>query len=197
LSTIPSDDDCIRILQESGTPNRVIRHTCLVMVLASAIAERCGGDIPLVRAGGLLHDLGRSRTHGVGHAVEGARLAREKGLPEAVVLIIQKHMGAGFTSSEAEEMGLPPGDYMPSTLEEKIVCHADNLVSGHSYMSSQQTYKEMVDKGYPATAERMRAMHAELSALCKKDIDKVVQEIEINKVEGPCKVFLADPNASY
>ena len=32
--------------------------------------------------------------------------------------------------SEAKRLGLPEKSYLPQTLEEKIVAHADNLVSG-------------------------------------------------------------------
>ena len=46
------------------------------------------------------------------------------------VNITLKHIGAGIPSDEAEILELPPGDYMPCTLEEKIVAHADNLING-------------------------------------------------------------------
>ena len=37
---------------------------------------------------------------------------------------------AGITREEAVKLGLPEKSYLPQTLEEKIVAHADNLVSG-------------------------------------------------------------------
>jgi tRNA (cytidine56-2'-O)-methyltransferase len=92
LSTTPNEQECIEILRSQGAPDRVIKHVCKVMVLAVAIAERCGADVELVRAGGLLHDVGRTRTHGIRHAVEGAAIARSLGLPERLVLVIQKHI---------------------------------------------------------------------------------------------------------
>ncbi len=114
LSTVPSETDCLEILREEGVPPKVVRHILTVTSLAVEIAMRCNADVPLVRAGALLHDVGRARTHGVRHAIEGASIIRGRGLPGEVVLIVQKHMGAGFTSDEAKEMGLPPGDYMPA-----------------------------------------------------------------------------------
>ena len=44
--------------------------------------------------------------------------------------IIERHIGAGITEREAEKLGLPVKSYLPETLEEKIVAHADNLTSG-------------------------------------------------------------------
>ena len=44
--------------------------------------------------------------------------------------IIERHIGAGITESEAEKLGLPKKSYVPETIEEKIVAHADNLTSG-------------------------------------------------------------------
>jgi len=147
LSTIPSEEECIRILLDEGTSTRVIRHVCTVMKVAEAIALRCGADIELVRAGALLHDLGRSRTHGIRHGVDGVLLAREKDLPEDLVLIIQKHVGAGITPDDARSLGLPPLDYIPSRLEEKVVCHADNLVDDMEVITSQLSYQDFGGEG--------------------------------------------------
>ena len=44
--------------------------------------------------------------------------------------IIERHIGAGITKDEAKILGLPEKSYVPQTLEEKIVAHADNLISG-------------------------------------------------------------------
>ncbi len=160
------------------------------MVLAVAIAERCGADVELVRAGGLLHDLGRARTHGIRHAVEGASIARALHLPEPLVLIIQKHIGAGISPKEAAEIGLPDLDFMPSTKEEKIVCHADNLVSDAAYLTSQESYRDFVRKGFESTGQRMLAMHRELSELCGRDIDEIIKDMGTAKWEGPCSRYI-------
>lgn len=77
-------------------------------------------DVELVRLGGLLHDIGRSRTHGIEHGVVGAEILRELGFDEKLALIAERHIGAGITKEEAIELGLPPKDYLPITLEEKL-----------------------------------------------------------------------------
>lgn len=87
-------------------------------------------DLDLIKAGCMLHDIGRTETDGIEHAYIGADLLRKLNIDERICLITQKHIGAGIPPQEAEMLGLPPRDYMPSTLEEKIVAHADNLVHG-------------------------------------------------------------------
>ena len=52
------------------------------------------------------------------------------GYSDDVLHIIERHIGAGITEEEAIKLGLPEKSYVPVTLEEKIVAHADNLVSG-------------------------------------------------------------------
>ena len=48
--------------------------------------------------------------------------------------IIERHIGAGITAAEAARLGLPKKDYLPLTVEEKIVSYADNLTSGTRIM---------------------------------------------------------------
>ena len=189
LSTIPSEDECIRILTDGGVHPNVVGHVCIVMRVAEAIAMRCGADLPLVQAGALLHDLGRGRTHGIRHGVEGAERARELDLPEELVLIIQKHVGAGITPENAIGLGLPPLDYVPSTLEEKIVCHADNLVDGDKVITSREAYQDFVRKGLEEQGRRMLEMHRALSEACGVDIDEMAPGIDL-KGRGPCSEYL-------
>ncbi len=87
-------------------------------------------DLDLVKAGCMLHDVGRTVTSDIEHAYIGADLLRDLGVDERVCLITERHVGAGITRSEARLLGLPDRIYVPETLEEKIVAHADNLVHG-------------------------------------------------------------------
>lgn len=172
-SEIPSADECIEILKRSKCSESVISHSIAVSALAEKMAARCGADVRLVVAGALLHDLGRSRTHGIRHAVEGAEMAKTLGLPEALVEIIEHHIGAGIPRSEAVELGLPDKDFMPQSLEEKIVTHADNLISEYGRMRIAEVLASIGRRGGPAAAERMRRLHDELSRLCGIDLDEI------------------------
>ena len=119
------------MLEKEHTPENVIDHCKAVYKKAMKIASNFDDvDEDLIRKGALLHDIGRSRTHGITHAVEGVKIAERYVYDEDVLNIIERHIGAGITESEAEKLGLPKKSYVPQTLEEKIVAHADNLVSG-------------------------------------------------------------------
>ncbi len=136
-----NEKDAVALLVKCGCSRDVIEHCKTVAEHASKIAgnikecaEKKGQSIDIdmdaVFLGGLLHDIGRSRTHGINHAVEGRKIAIENGLSNKLVNIIERHIGAGIIKEEAVRLGLPAMDYLPVTLEEKIVAHADNLVFG-------------------------------------------------------------------
>lgn len=121
----------IELLKKENTPENVIDHCKAVYKKAMEIASNFDDvDEDLIRKGALLHDIGRSKTHGITHAIEGVKIAKKYGYSQDVLNIIERHIGAGITKEEAVELGLPEKSYIPQTLEEKIVAHADNLTSG-------------------------------------------------------------------
>lgn len=190
MSTLPSERQCFEILKEEGCSPKVIRHVCTVNIVAMIIASRIKADRDLVNAGSLLHDVGRSRTHGVKHVSEGVTIARSRNFPEPLVRVIARHIAAGLTHDEAKALGLPDGDYMPETLEEKIVCHADNLVSDDKVITLLEALDDLNSKGYSNTAIRMKAMHQELSLLCGEDIDIMLADVRIaDKVTKKCAAY--------
>ena len=121
----------IKLLEKENTPENVIQHSQAVLKKAMKIASNFdNADKDLIKKGALLHDIGRSKTHGITHAIVGAEIAKKYGYEKDVLNIIERHIGAGITEEEAVKLGLPKKSYLPETLEEKIVAHADNLVSG-------------------------------------------------------------------
>ena len=119
------------MLERENTPENVIQHCIAVCRKAMKIAANFDdADKDLIRKGALLHDIGRSRTHGITLAIEGVEISKGYGYPVEVLNIIERHIGAGITAEEAVKLGLPEKSYVPETLEEKIVAHADNLISG-------------------------------------------------------------------
>ena len=124
-------------------------------------------DLELVEIGALLHDIGRSKTHTVHHAIVGAKIAEQRGLPEPIVKIIERHVGGGITAQEAEKLGWPVKDYIPETLEEKIVCYADKLVEGNKEVPVEVTIRKLADElgdDHPAI-ERIRRLHEEFTSM--------------------------------
>jgi uncharacterized protein (TIGR00295 family) len=170
----PTRDECLKILNDVGCPKKVIQHILIVTDLALKIANHFpDADLELVEAGALLHDIGRSKTHNVDHAVAGSSLAREFELPEEIVSIIECHIAAGIPSADATKLGLPSKDYTPRTLEERIVAHADNLVEDRNRCTIQRSVQVLTDKGLPEVAQRVKQLHLELSREAGIDIDEI------------------------
>ncbi|KZX11292.1 TIGR00295 family protein [Methanobrevibacter oralis] len=121
----------IKLLYKEKTPENIIAHSKAVCNKAMEIASHFENvDKDLIKKGALLHDIGRSKSHGINHAIKGVEIAKKYGYPQDVLNIIERHVGAGITENEAIKLGLPKKSYMPQTLEEKIVAHADNLITG-------------------------------------------------------------------
>ena len=155
----------------------MILHCCTVKAVAAAIAEGISCDIPLITAGALLHDIGRSKDHTIMHAIAGAEIAMRIGLPDEITEIIRRHIGAGIDDEEAVRMGMPKGDYIPRTIEEKIVAHADNMVSDNKVVAHSYSVEKLRMKGSERGARRMAELHRELSGLYGKDLDNVASSL--------------------
>ena len=155
-----------------GTPSHVIDHCINVTKIALRLGSQLifrGHDVDmrLLEAGALLHDIGRSRTHEIDHAVVGAEIAREMGMPEDLVNIIEVHIGAGIPADEAVELGLPEKHYFAETLEEKIVAYADKLIMGRREVSFESTVNSFALRlgGDHPSIDRLWTLHNEMSAL--------------------------------
>ena len=120
IKKYPTREECLSILKSKGCSEQVINHILIVTDLALKIAKYFPeADLELLEAGALLHDLGRSESHGVDHAVCGSQLASYLGIAEDVVKIIERHIAAGIPAADAEALGLPVKDYTPITIEER------------------------------------------------------------------------------
>ena len=171
---IPSPREALKILKDVGCPSNVIEHCKAVARLAVQIARKCAEngvsvDVELVHIGALLHDIGRSKTHEVHHAIIGAEIARSLGLSESIIAIIERHVGGGISSEEAVKLGWPKKNYIPESIEEKIVSYADKLIERAKVVSIDKTierFKRELGPDHPAI-ERIRRIHKEISELCK------------------------------
>ncbi len=129
--------DYAQILSDNGCDSGVVCH-CKTVADISSRYHGVSVDFARVECGAMLHDLGRSRTHSIHHAREGAKLAGKIGMSSAVCEIIRRHTGAGLSEDECILLGLPPADCTVKTLEEKIVAHADNLAKGSREISIEE-----------------------------------------------------------
>jgi uncharacterized protein len=122
-------------------------------------------NVRLVEIGALLHDIGRSKTHSVHHAIVGAELAESLGLPQQVIYIIKRHVGGGISAREAKKLQWPRDVYIPQTIEEKIVCYADKLVEGSNRISIEKTIEKLQQDLPTSAIERMWKLHEEMLSL--------------------------------
>ncbi len=136
----------IKILNDLNCPDHLIKHCKAVCNKALKLSSNFDVDIELVETGALLHDIGRSKTNGIDHAIVGAEILKDMGFPDSVANIALRHIGAGIPKEEALQLGLPPQDYIPITLEEKIVAHADNLTHWDKEVDLEFVIKKWKEK---------------------------------------------------
>ena len=169
---LPSAEEALKLLSQSGCSPQVIKHCKMVAAIATEIAKACqkrglNVDIKLVRIGAILHDIGRSKTHTVNHVIIGAEIARSLDLLKPVISIIERHAGSGISIEEAKKLGWPVKSYIPQTLEEKIVTYADKLVEGGRKVPIERSIKKLsreMGDTHPSI-RRMRELHRKFSHL--------------------------------
>lgn len=143
-------EDALLLLEKVGCSERVVKHSMAVEKIAVELAERIRDkghevDVERVRIGALLHDIGRSKTHRISHGVVGEKILRNLGLEEFAGFA-SCHIGAGIPRREAKKLGLPAKDFLPESLEEKIVTYADKLVAEDKRISAEAALKYLESK---------------------------------------------------
>ncbi|MBO4344752.1 MAG: HD domain-containing protein [Victivallales bacterium] len=157
------------------TPFRrmLIKHSTQVRDKALAIIElsplKAQMDLRLVANGAMLHDIGIGRCDAppilctgtepyIAHGVIGAKMLRglaEGSAMEPYARICERHTGSGLTAVEIqqEKLPLPAQDFLPETLEEKLICLADKFFSKSGDMQEKplaKIRKGMARFGQPA-----------------------------------------------
>ena len=107
MKEIPDEKTCITLLEQVGCSTNVIAHCKAISILAVKIAHKTNADVDLVRAGAFLHDIGRSQSHGIDHAVKGAMIAKDLGLPEQIQPALAP--GNQIQVQGQQHQGHPPG----------------------------------------------------------------------------------------
>ena len=169
--TLPNSDFAFYLLKKLKVPYNVRRHSLKVAEKAIELAEKIKlreVDMDLIEIGSLLHDIGRCKTHGFNHALIGAKLIRERGLSERLAKICETHILGGLDKEDAKQVGLPERDFLPQTLEEKIICLADKHIAGTKEVSIEQRFEKWFNK-YGKTQILIKA---------KERIEKIQREIE-------------------
>ena len=155
----------------------LLTHSEMVARKALAVADAARLDIDrdFVYNAAMLHDIGIFRCdapgiycHGVEpyirHGVIGGELLRQEGL-EAYARVCERHTGSGLTAKEIAETGmpLPHVDFLPETLEEKLICYADKFYSKSGDPKEEKSLERVrhsMSKFGPDSLARFDALHA-------------------------------------
>ncbi|MDE5858195.1 MAG: HDIG domain-containing protein [Muribaculaceae bacterium] len=165
-----------------GTTRRdIYMHHCRQVAdkaLTIARTKKIDLDQNLIEAAAMLHDIGIVMTdapsidcHGslpyICHGIAGADLLRKEGYPEEVARVAERHTGAGISDEDITELDLPlpPGNYMPETLLERLVCYADKFYSksGEMKEKSLEKVRDSMSRHSSATLDRFEKLHNEFS----------------------------------
>lgn len=176
------EQEAIDLLKKEKSPEILIKHSMTVSeistIMALAFKEKgYNVDLDLVKVGGLLHDIGRVKTHSVLHGYLGGKILRERGVDERIARIAERHVGGGITNEEAKKLGLPEGIYIPESLEEKIVCFADKIVEINNVIPLKKTLDKLREElGYENDAvKRIIGLKDELTRLLNCDPEDLVK----------------------
>lgn len=167
---LPSKDEAFDLLKKLKVPYQVRRHSLKVTDKALEIAEKIKKakvNLNLVEIGALLHDIGRSQTHGFKHAIIGGKILKEKGYSNNLSRICETHILGGLDKEDARFLKLPVKDYLPESLEEKIICLADKLTAGTREVTIEERFQKWFSK-YGKTKILIKS---------KKRIEKIQEEL--------------------
>ena len=140
------------IIDQYYPEDTALRH--ILMILSRADMERALAicdlhrelniDRSIIVEAAMLHDVGVFRCNAPGilcygsepyicHGRIGAELLRQAGFPRHA-RVCERHTGAGLTSIEIikQNLPLPHEDFLPETMEEKLICYADKFYSKSS-----------------------------------------------------------------
>ena len=168
---LPDREFALELLRTLKIPLSVRRHSEKVADKAIEIANKIKKvkvNLDLIEIGALLHDIGRTKTHGFKHALIGGKILRQRGFSEKLARICETHILGGLDKDDAKDVGLPEKDYLPETLEEKIICLADKQMAGTREVSIQKRFNKWFQK-YGKSKILLKS---------KKRIEKIQKEIE-------------------
>lgn len=126
-----------------GTPSRELlwEHSAAVATLSLEIGRTHQARLDFLEEAAWLHDIGIRYTHAPGilcqgdppylcHGILGREICEKAGLPEHG-MVCETHVGTGLTADEVKATGypMPHRDMLPKTLEERIICYADQFFS--------------------------------------------------------------------
>jgi uncharacterized protein len=138
----------------------VLRHSLAVLEKSIDIIARKKlykrADFDLVISGCLLHDIGafefmrnfdEEQEDYILHGIIGGKILRKEGFYKEA-LIAERHIGAGLSKNyiTRKKLPLPKKDFLPITLEQKIICYADKFHSKSGKKDTLKSIKKEMEK---------------------------------------------------
>ncbi|MBW2968094.1 HD domain-containing protein [Candidatus Woesearchaeota archaeon] len=154
----------------------VLRHSKAVQKIALDIGRRVNRagkkhvDLEFLRVAAILHDIGRFEYPpwrcAVRHGVHGEKILLAEGLSRKYQRVCSCHLGAGIKRSEviAQKLDIPARDYMPRSVEEKIICYADRRLRLTRPIRIETELRRFKKYG-PAAVARLQKLHDEIEGL--------------------------------
>lgn len=138
--------------------NSIWTHCQIVAEIAEEIASKFDNvNKELITVGALLHDIGVYKIYSqdkkddniyITHGIEGYKILKDEKLDESICRFAKYHTGVGITKEDIinNNLPLPLADYLPETIEEKIVAYADKFhsKSKSSNFNSPESYSKYI-----------------------------------------------------
>ncbi len=168
---LPDREFALDLLRRLKIQLSIRRHSEKVAEKAIEIAKKVSNadvDLNLIEIGALLHDIGRIKTHALDHGIVGGVILRNKGFSRSVSRICETHILGGLDKDDAKKLGLPEKDFIPTTIEEKIICLADKYIAGTREVTIEDRFFRWFQK-FGRTSLLLKSKHR---------IEKIQKEIE-------------------
>ncbi|TSA26674.1 HD domain-containing protein [bacterium] len=170
ISPASSRENEIKVLMSKlGANEQIVNHSIevarLSMELSRAIESR-GKDLDMdaIYYGACLHDIGRIKSNGINHGIEGVKLIlsiKEEFIKNQyltndtfnkIIESIECHIVGGIKENwiTAHSLNLPIKDYTPKSIEAKIVTLCDQIL--HNRRKGDIIFREAPEKDYEILA---------------------------------------------
>jgi uncharacterized protein (TIGR00295 family) len=174
-----SEKKAIELLKKYSTNKRVFQIVLSHSKAVQKIALRFGrkiknADTDFIKCASLLHDIGRficpPGKLSIFHGIIGAEILKKEGLSKRYQNVCMNHLGAGISKKDIiqQKLELPKKNYIPKTIEEKIITVADNLVFGKKIGTIEMVYKRYKREINESVAKRAVELHNEVFNLMNK-----------------------------
>lgn len=182
LDKIPSIEQ-IKQLHRKYSPNDkvydlVYGHGRIVSEIAlwcvNQMKDSSKVDVTMLEAGCLLHDIGtylffdeqakvtNDRMY-VQHAILGAKILEDEGVDQRISEMVSTHVLLGLSKEEivSHSFPLPYRDYIPTSIEGRLLCYADRFHSKHPIFSTYDFFLRHLETNLPEQAKKFKTWSEE------------------------------------